>query len=58
MRFTLMLAGIGLALAFAPAQPKIPPLLLSSAREWDSQTGTDMGTLRLWDVASMKQHGD
>ena len=45
-------AGPVLALAFLPARPGKPPLLVSAAYEADDKTGGHTAHVRLWDVAA------
>ncbi|MCI0459726.1 MAG: hypothetical protein L0Z62_22475, partial [Gemmataceae bacterium] len=47
--------GPVLSLAFAPAQPKKPPLLVSAASEWIRDTSRYAGVVRLWNVTEGKQ---
>ncbi|MFN4258134.1 MAG: WD40 repeat domain-containing protein [Gemmataceae bacterium] len=46
--------GPVLALAFAPAHPHKPPLLVSAAREWNEAKKTYQAAARLWDVDNAK----
>ncbi|HLJ95302.1 MAG TPA: hypothetical protein VKU02_19140 [Gemmataceae bacterium] len=50
--------GPVVALAFAPASPGKPPILVSAAKEWDEDNNKDVGAARIWDVAAGKELAD